>query len=74
MTDELEQLYQSTYTAVVRFLYRKVWDAERAEDLAQEVFVRPWPTARRSLGHGCLRSPRTWRGMRLGRRFGGSGT
>lgn len=40
MTDELEQLYQSTYTAVVRFLYRKVWDAERAEDLAQEVFVR----------------------------------
>jgi RNA polymerase sigma-70 factor (ECF subfamily) len=38
--DELEQLYQTTYTAVVRFLYRKVWDAERAEDLAQEVFVR----------------------------------
>ncbi len=40
MTDDLEQLYQTTYTAVVRFLYRKVWDAERAEDLAQEVFVR----------------------------------
>ena len=40
MSDELEKLYQSTYTAVVRFLYRKVWDAERAEDLAQEVFVR----------------------------------
>src|SRR5690349_9703641 len=40
VTDDLEQLYQSTYTAVVRFLYRKVWDAERAEDLAQEVFVR----------------------------------
>ena len=40
MTDELEQLYKTTYTAVVRFLYRKVWDAERAEDLAQEVFVR----------------------------------
>lgn len=40
MNDELEQLYQTTYTAVVRFLYRKVWDAERAEDLAQEVFVR----------------------------------
>ena len=39
-TDDLEQLYQTTYTAVVRFLYRKVWDAERAEDLAQEVFVR----------------------------------
>src|SRR5512141_1234231 len=40
VTDELEQLYQSTYTAVVRFLYRKVWDAERAEDLAQEAFIR----------------------------------
>jgi RNA polymerase sigma-70 factor (ECF subfamily) len=38
--DELEQLYQTTYSAVVRFLYRKVWDADRAEDLAQEVFVR----------------------------------
>lgn len=40
VTDEFEILYQSTYTAVVRFLYRKVWDAERAEDLAQEVFMR----------------------------------
>ena len=40
MRDELETLYQTTYAAVVRFLYRKVWDADRAEDLAQEVFVR----------------------------------
>jgi RNA polymerase sigma-70 factor (ECF subfamily) len=40
MTDDLEALYQSTYTSLVRFLYRKVWDADRAEDLAQEVFVR----------------------------------
>lgn len=40
MTDELERLYKTTYTAVVRFLYRKVWDADRAEDLAQEVFIR----------------------------------
>lgn len=38
--DELKTLYQTTYSAVVRFLYRKVWDADRAEDLAQEVFVR----------------------------------
>ena len=38
--DELETLYMTTYSAVVRFLYRKVWDADRAEDLAQEVFVR----------------------------------
>ncbi|MCU0621485.1 MAG: sigma-70 family RNA polymerase sigma factor [Gemmatimonadales bacterium] len=40
MADELEQLYQTTYQAVVRYLYRKVWDADRAEDLAQEVFMR----------------------------------
>ena len=40
MTNDLEQLYKSTYTSLVRFLYRKVWDADRAEDLAQEVFVR----------------------------------
>src|SRR3990172_11906508 len=40
MTDDLERLYRTTYTAVVRFLYRKVWDADRAEDLAQEVFIR----------------------------------
>ncbi|MGH7703263.1 MAG: RNA polymerase sigma factor, partial [Gemmatimonadales bacterium] len=33
-------LYRTTYAAVVRFLYRKVWDADRAQDLAQEVFVR----------------------------------
>ena len=40
MTDDLAELYQTTYAAVVRFLYRKVWDPDRAEDLAQEVFVR----------------------------------
>ena len=40
MADELEALYHSTYTSVVRFLYRRVWDLDRAQDLAQEVFVR----------------------------------
>ena len=40
MDDELESLYRTTYNAVVRFLYRKVWDADRAQDLTQEVFVR----------------------------------
>jgi RNA polymerase sigma factor (sigma-70 family) len=29
-----------TYEDLVRFLYRKVWDADRAHDLAQETFVR----------------------------------
>jgi RNA polymerase sigma-70 factor (ECF subfamily) len=40
MADELERLYQTMYASVVRFLYRKVWDQDRAEDLAQEVFIR----------------------------------
>lgn len=52
MPDELEQLYATTYDAVVRFLYRKVWDADRAEDLAQEVFLR-------ALNHRPER-PRSW--------------
>jgi RNA polymerase sigma-70 factor (ECF subfamily) len=40
MADELEELYRTTYPTVVRFLYRRVWDADRAQDLAQEVFMR----------------------------------
>jgi RNA polymerase sigma-70 factor (ECF subfamily) len=40
MPDDLADVYRSTYPALVRFLYRKVWDAERAEDLAQEAFSR----------------------------------
>ncbi|HXG45012.1 MAG TPA: sigma-70 family RNA polymerase sigma factor [Gemmatimonadales bacterium] len=40
MGDDLEQLYKATYATVVRFLYRKVWDLDRAHDLAQEVFIR----------------------------------
>jgi len=35
-----DALYRSTLPDLVRFLHRKVWDAERARDLAQEVFVR----------------------------------
>jgi len=40
MPDDLAELYRATYPALVRFLYRKVWDAERAADLAQEAFAR----------------------------------
>jgi RNA polymerase sigma factor (sigma-70 family) len=40
LADDLESLYRTTYASVVRFLYRKIWDADRAQDLAQEVFVR----------------------------------
>jgi RNA polymerase sigma-70 factor, ECF subfamily len=34
------EIYRSTYPELVRYLHRKVWDAERAQDLAQETFVR----------------------------------
>lgn len=34
------KVYRDTFQDVVRFLHRKVWDMERARDLAQEVFVR----------------------------------
>jgi RNA polymerase sigma-70 factor, ECF subfamily len=40
MPQDLTEVYRTTYRALVRFLYRKVWDAERAEDLAQEAFAR----------------------------------
>ncbi len=40
MTVDWAQAYRSHYAELVRFLHRKVWDAERARDLAQEVFVR----------------------------------
>ena len=40
MPESLAEVYRTTYRALVRFLYRKVWDAERAEDLAQEAFAR----------------------------------
>ena len=40
MSLDWSQLYRSTFPDLVRFLHRKVWDPERARDLAQEVFVR----------------------------------
>lgn len=40
MTTDWSSVYRTTYEDLVRFLYRKVWDAERAHDLAQETFLR----------------------------------
>jgi RNA polymerase sigma factor (sigma-70 family) len=37
---EWGEVYRSTFEELVRFLHRKVWDPERARDLAQEAFVR----------------------------------
>lgn len=34
------EVYEATYEDVYRFLLCKVWDPERARDLAQETFVR----------------------------------
>lgn len=33
-------MYRQQYQPLVRFLHRKVWDAERAQDIAQEAFAR----------------------------------
>lgn len=40
MSIDWGEIYQSSFQELVRFLHRKVWDGERARDLAQEVFVR----------------------------------
>jgi len=40
MSADWAEIYRTTYEDLVRFLYRKVWDAERAADLAQEAFAR----------------------------------
>lgn len=40
MSTDWSDLYRTTFPDLVRFLHRKVWDEERARDLAQETFVR----------------------------------
>ncbi|MEQ1857690.1 MAG: sigma-70 family RNA polymerase sigma factor [Longimicrobiales bacterium] len=52
MSIDWNDLYRSTFPDLVRFLHRKVWDAERAQDLAQEAFVR-------ALQHE-PKAPRAW--------------
>ena len=37
---DLSQVYREHYRSLVRFLYRRIGDHARAEDLAQEAFVR----------------------------------
>jgi len=44
MRTDWAKVYTETYQDLVRFLHRKVWDADRAQDLAQEVFVRALKT------------------------------
>ena len=52
MSIDWSDLYRTTFPDLVRFLHRKVWDPERARDLAQEAFVR-------ALQHQ-PRKPRAW--------------
>jgi RNA polymerase sigma factor (sigma-70 family) len=40
LSTDWSSVYRTTYEDLVRFLYRKVWDADRAHDLAQETFLR----------------------------------
>src|SRR5690606_41984840 len=40
MATDWSDVYRSTFPDLVRFLHHKVWDGERARDLAQEAFVR----------------------------------
>lgn len=52
MSLDWNELYRSVFPELVRFLHRKVWDPDRARDLAQEAFVR-------ALQHE-PRRPRAW--------------
>jgi RNA polymerase sigma-70 factor, ECF subfamily len=40
MTSDLSQLFEEYYESLVRMLYRRTGDRDRAEDLAQETFAR----------------------------------
>jgi RNA polymerase sigma-70 factor (ECF subfamily) len=40
VTTDWGALYEELYPGLVRYLHAKVWDADRARELAQDVFVR----------------------------------
>lgn len=44
--EAFEQLYHHYYRRLYSFFYRLCWDAEHAEDLLQETFIRLWKGAR----------------------------
>lgn len=52
MSLDIGQLYQEYHGSLVRMLYRRTGDPDRAEDLAQEVFARAVQTP--------PRNPRPW--------------
>lgn len=54
MSTDWAHIYETTWDDLVRYLDRKVWDPERARDLAQEAFVRALRSAAEP------DSPRAW--------------
>jgi RNA polymerase sigma-70 factor, ECF subfamily len=52
MTDDLSALFHEYHAVLVRVLYRRTGDRDRAEDLAQETFARALATP--------PRNPRPW--------------
>ena len=40
MSTDWSQVYRATFPEVVRYIYRKLWDQERAHELAQDAFLR----------------------------------
>lgn len=54
MSVDWAAVYEATWDDLVRYLDRKVWNPERARDLAQEAFVRALAT------DGEIDSPRAW--------------
>ncbi len=57
LSADWEAVYTATFGDLVRYLYRKVWDPERAQELAQETFVRVLAQERRGEG-GRVENPR----------------
>lgn len=54
MSADWARIYETTWEDLVRYLDRKVWDMERARDLAQETFVRALASEAE------LENPRSW--------------
>lgn len=54
MSADWARVYETTWEDLVRYLDRKVWDPERARDLAQEAFVRALAA------EGPVDNPRAW--------------
>jgi len=40
MAIDWDRVYRATFPQLVRYVYRKLWDEERAHELAQEAFLR----------------------------------